>query len=1593
MVLVSQPPPALHSDHRDLFFTTDDLLSNAPIFVFHGPPPNATLTSHAARLQIHIYTPAGLQAYPRLTISPDSHFYAAVKCLPREDQADEVVRALAYSIYKYFHELPSVVRSTWESKFNTIGKLPSAPELFSDAHAAILASRMLKVENTPEVVRDIKLAHTEQSVSWQDVDVVLPPGSVHDVDDRLRESVLADEATEEDVIKARYAKYAALIKPFGQPAFIPTSRLRRAPSRPSGLSRSNTFSKQQKESLRRELIEFVDTEESYVGKLYDLLHSVAEDFRQKARSKSPESSSPTEEALQGLFPPSLDDILAKNTAFLDDIRRVIEESENDAIQDIESTATDASPEGQSKDGEQGDVTGVLPFADCLVDWFPKFSDCYTDYIQAHAEFGQYLRIFLRETESSFSKRVQEKGEQRLMSMLIEPVQRLPRYSLFIDNLVKQLPLRHPALRPLLKARDIVSEICSRDSPSGQISKVIERLRHLIPLWPQTFNPEGRLITAMDVVELPPPYRNDPNVRGAIHGILLLFSDALVLLGKSGHKTMSARGLLAEIDNPSVPLDETPQIATQLIFLKPMKLSNVWFTEVNGGTMVQMHHSDGAQDGDQTQQTPKARKSINASSLCMFLLQGSYEGKASRWLEETAKARVEYRFPEAERESTKWEARSQTGDINVFSAIFEDGHLEVHQGRREPARVRVVFDPPKGPKAIKPGDQGVEVVASVTPASGGMHYLELEGLNGFASRDRILAEEILSLLTKKVGIYMQMRNQIRNPDLTAVFLQRNQQVLNSLKVRTQAPEEESPALERTGSGRGSPVKMLSSLFGGSMRDYGSSRRLHRPTPSLGEIPRLPPAPSSPHKPSSRPSSRDDANTSKTSLALPDLANDPLFKLEDTLAAYVLALHARKGNVVGRTIRNRANADELAVNELYNALLEDPKNIDLAAQQPVDVLFKSFEKFLHVAWRENVGLVVPVEVLRSLQSQPDLYPGDFEEHFKNVLNHLSAQNQRALRACLKLLADLLEGTGNDGDRGIITAAFAEVLVPEGNAHDFITLLDRFIEDVDGLFGRPMSSGSEQASQGSTNSRYSGKIAGSLNSNTSLKKRFGFGNYLHRENSKSDLESKVSHVWRTLSKSGRNADGQASSMSKATPLVRSHSTDQDTRLSPKRPGSRDRPTVLGAFAFADETSGRTLATIGETRESPKKKRRSSLSDLLDLQASQESSPSWSPKAARKPNLGDSGIPTTPSPTRRTGIPTSSSSRLSMPAAKRDMPSPAANSALPRPRTLPGPETVLRPSEPNVKREEIVRQPSKIRSKAMSENIPPDSPRRKPDTSVNRLSGIPGLHKHSNSASSVPTALSERPGIVNRPRTAGNTTAAGDDAKPNGVNAPVTFSPTKKLRMQSPQKLRERLQKEQNAIKDTEKELQAELSQIGQELSGLSLASSRTVNSSSPLRPSVTRTQTESSTTRLRPAPLKTSKSVDDTSATSGNTNNTAQLSARIAALESKTTSLLSSLSERNATLAEDITSSLTVSESRFRGLDDLYRKAGAENEALYSQFNEELARVLKAVKSSKAGEDVDALRRKVTESVGESERLRKENWRLRREVVGLRAQLKEG
>jgi hypothetical protein len=741
MVLITSPPPNLTPDAVSLYYVIDELLARSPILIFYGPSNTPTANaSNNSRIQAHIFSPAGLQSYPRLTIAPSSPLYSAVNCLPREEQGDDISRGLAFSLYKYFAELPQHVRQEWECDPHAIGKLRAAPTLFSDAHAASLASRMVKVENITEVINDIRHGLAEQTVSWLDLDVILQPGAINVIDTSGRDSASSD-IQGDNLARLRYGEITELVQLFGEPAFLPTSRLRRAPSRPTAMNRSSKFPKTQKENLRREMVELLDTEENYVCKVQELLHKVAEDFREKARSRDPTSSSPSEEALKGLFPDSLDQILEVNSGFLEALTTVLHETENEAIQDIESTLDNALP--YIPNGlATTDVTGTLALATCFRTWFPKFADCYAHYMKAHVKFAHYLRLFLRESASSFSKRMFETGEQKIMSMLIEPVQRLPRYNLYIDNLIKQLPARHPAVRVLLKSRDIISEICSQDSTAVEPSRMIEHLRRMIPSWPPQFTPRGRLITALDITELPPPYCIGTAGNRAIHGIMLLFTDHLVVLKKLSGTSISARGLVAQVDGSDIANSRTDD----LIFRQAFELNAFDMTEVDGFKMIQIIPHKAASS------RPESRPGSSSSSniVQMFYLNGAYEGRANKFIEELSKARIESRYPEPERESPKFEVRSGTvADLTFFAGLSELQNDNSIDGRGPPSRARVWVDPNSD---VFPGPSipGVDIYASVqsTQDRDTPYRLEFYGPNDYHFVDELNTLEFLPVLAKR-----------------------------------------------------------------------------------------------------------------------------------------------------------------------------------------------------------------------------------------------------------------------------------------------------------------------------------------------------------------------------------------------------------------------------------------------------------------------------------------------------------------------------------------------------------------------------------------------------------------------------------------------------------------------------------------------------------------------------------------------------------------------------------------------------------------------------------------------------------------------------
>jgi hypothetical protein len=775
----------------------------------------------------------------------------------------------------------------------------------------------------------------------------------------------------------------------------------------------------------------------------------------------------------------------------------------------------------------------------------------------------------------------------------------------------------------------------------------------------------------------------------------------------------------------------------------------------------------------------------------------------------------------------------------------------------------------------------------------------------------------------------MKNQIKSSSFTRTLLIRNQHILQSLRIITSDMVNGRDKSFRPHS----PVKLLANIFGGSTRESPTKFK-HHSTLSLTDIPQLQP------NMFRRKSDEISINSAMTNVT--HAASTALEKLEETLSNYVLALHARKGNIVGRVLWSRACADELAINELYNSMLEEPSNPQLAAQVSVDVLFSAFEKFVRIAWQDKMGPVVSASAWNAIEAKLDSFqPGDFEDTFRLKFNDMSPQNQRALKSIIKLLVDLLDGTRNDGDRGILTASFAEVLVPEGNSQHFVALLDRLVEDTDPLLSQKPYAGHGFNTPAEGQNKHNN---GSITSNTSLRKKFGL---LTRKGSKNQAnensEPEGISVWRTLSKSKHGNDSPTSSLSKASSLHRLSATDMMNLagISPKRPVSRDRPTVLGAFSFEN----RPLTTIGEGQPTgpPRKKRRSSLSDLISLQNSANNTPSFmSPRSPNRVEISPSATesPRTPSPVKHTFIPQPSPNyrngtvRAASPSRREN--SPIRNI----PRAISPPKLKLKSPAPMVSDEVTI----------TAHHTTTQSPRRR-NTATS--SSIP-TPKHSG-------GLSERP-------TSGNARKLpappfSIEKQPVEIEKIAPLNPAAgKLRMQSPQKIRDRLAVEQKAVAAAEAALHADVNKVTDDVAAMTSGRPRTAGHA--------RTQSTMSATGSNDGAVKA-------------------LETKLASVATNHATLLSALKTRLDGLSADLTSSLQVSEQRARNLDTLYREANAENEALYSRFNDELARVMGAVRT---GSKEDEWKRRLAEMERELGGVRKENARLKREVVGLRAQLRE-
>ncbi|KAI5840721.1 hypothetical protein DFP73DRAFT_528913 [Morchella snyderi] len=1615
MASLSSPPP--HLSHCTPYCTSDPVLGH--VLVFYNP---FSLTSSAAtsKIEAHILTCAGLQSYPKLILSPSSPLYAAVNHLPLPKQSVEVYRGLAIAVLKYFSELPKAIK---EKILRSKSNLPQNGEgqavAFDEMHAGDLAARLKEVE-MDGLVGDIMPALSERFVSWLDVDLVIrsPNG------EEVTEEAMSDGVEE-------------LLSHFGDPTHLPFTKLKRAASRPASARpqlKINTA------ALERELEELRYTEANYVAKLRDLIENLVIPLRARFTQKKAESGFPSARDLDTLFPPCLDKILEVNTRFLAEI----------------------------------ELGGIEEVAKVCLKHFPEFKDCYAEYLRASPEFAQLLGRFSKDKHSSFSKRVQQTGEQKLRSLIIEPVQRLPRYALLIDNMLNSIPLDHPSLIILMEAREIITEICSlQSSDIDERSQTTKRLQSIIVSWPSTLKPSGRLITGIDFLDVLPPF-NDQNA-DAIPSTMLLFADRLVILRRPKPNSMQARAIMAEVDRPGGAMaaigsgTKREGSGCDLQFAGWMDLSDVRIAESDGGDIVWMTLAKDLNDSWDVR--------AGGMGLRRMRLLNAYEGRATKFAEDLVKAKLERRVStngkgviglrEIKSEGlgfwscvwgseTRYTAEKRKGGVVVYIDDGGGGGGSGKWGKELTERI---------------GKQGVDIAVSVEAIAGNKVRVEFRSWNDYSSTDTVPPEELLAVFTKRVSSLLRLHSLPQHPPLTSALMSANRKLLRASGV----PFDGESRFSRLRPP--SPVKLFSSFLGSNNNNSNNATGIVPGSPNKRPVlldrtqsqmlpPKVERTPSTLQKRQTVMGvenwSLEDINDyeEKSDVSITMANESPLKRLEETFEAFIVTLRMfSSADADLDPLREMHGVDNIAVEEFLEDMVHNPKSVKIEMDLGVDVVFEAFRRFLRGEWKDGMGPVIAEKALAELQSKSEeLYPGDFEDFFKIFVLDWTPQNKRAFRTIVILLRAMQGRVQDADDKGLLTKAFTELLVFEdSDPFDFMPLVDRLVEEADSLFNGNHDSfcylgGPTDGSTASDtmNSNHGEAVNGNgafvkrhksvtsvAYSTTSLRKRLGLSHNSMRDPYSADGKSSV---WRTLSKSSKL--GQDTHKGH---LARSKSTDYDARpyVQPAgRPSSRDSPNLLNAFSNPMSSALPPLRPLSSVippphpspekplpveppnlgvpstpSGAPRRKRRSSLSDLTNHPDYQPILPPMSstpdhpdplhlpdheplrfpdPEPLRFPdpeplrfsrNTPDHpdplrfhryNTPDHPDPlrlSRHTGTPDHPDPlRLSRHTSTPDHPDPLRVNRQtpdhPDPlrinRHTPDHPDPLRPNRHTPDHPDPLRvnrhtpdHPDPLRINRHTPDHPDPlrlTPRTPDHPDPLRLTRSNGLRNRSRTTVSPPQRSNTPP---HTPSTPGRSNSRLSD-RSNEIsarrgttgNTGATSSPgPQRLKMQSTQKLRERLLSEKQAITRVESGLQREIDKIGEELSMASRLSGRGTAHSAAIK----------------------------------------ELTSRISQLESR----IPEINDLTNKL-ETVTNKLEIERSKFEitlekknkeleGLVEVWNDCLNENDVMFETFNKELVKMSAALKQGRGEAEILKLLQEVRVEQG---KLKRENMRLRKENSGLKA-----
>ena len=346
--------------------------------------------------------------------------------------------------------------------------------------------------------------------------------------------------------------------------------------------------------------------------------------------------------------------------------------------------------------------------------------------------------------STYASELQLKfSEQQLRSALSEPVQRLPRYTLFLDNILILLPSSHTARSHMVKARELLAEICALDinERDGKLRKV-KLLRNLVEKWPSDLKVQGRFVTAVDIEELRPPY---DGLYGTQPSIFVLFAGTLVLLRRIREASTSARGLIAEIERSTIMEDlaTKPEAGKQLLFVRSYDLDGLRTSESPDDDLLYI---------SETASRDVLPHDILTLKTKVFSLQAPYYAKASKFTEELLKAKIEARFPIDIRESERWSLRSvetSNDKLGILAAITEVYCYQSLQDQHSLGKVRLQLIDSVEHTSRESLGIGAEVFGCISISRGGEYILAVKSAEQ-SSRKEVCTRGTLSSIFQSQG---------------------------------------------------------------------------------------------------------------------------------------------------------------------------------------------------------------------------------------------------------------------------------------------------------------------------------------------------------------------------------------------------------------------------------------------------------------------------------------------------------------------------------------------------------------------------------------------------------------------------------------------------------------------------------------------------------------------------------------------------------------------------------------------------------------------------------------------------------------------------